>query len=297
MMQAMNTGHDGSLTTLHANSPAEAVGRLVTMVRFATELPVDAIETQIASALDVVVQTARTIDGERFVSEAAEVVYDRDKRLCVTKTIYKREPHVGKGTWFYVPRWIDELPLQGIATEKEVRLWKKRPVFGCLSVMLAFAAACSLSVALTAEVASDRKRAAAAQLDSSLFRSGIAARRLRNGFGFSIPLSRKLLKARFLKSRAEKCVWLLAKHGWATNFRGVAFGGYGGDSSNGAARRHCVGVASRGCRSCGKFGRACCRRNENGLGKANRRYARGGSRCAARHGGLLPVRAFASSDA
>ena len=125
MMQAMNTGHDGSLTTLHANSPAEAVGRLVIMVRFATELPVDAIETQIASALDVVVQTARTIDGERFVSEAAEVVYDRDKRLCVTKTIYKREPHVGKGTWFYVPRWIDELPLQGIATEKEVRLWKQ----------------------------------------------------------------------------------------------------------------------------------------------------------------------------
>ncbi len=90
------------------------------------------------------------------------------------------------------------------------------PVFGCLSVMLAFAAACSLSVALTAEVASDRKRAAAAQLDSSLFRSGIAARRLRNGFGFCIPLSRKLLKARFLKSRAEKCVWLLAEHGWAT---------------------------------------------------------------------------------
>ena len=47
MSCAMNTGHDGSLTTLHANAPREAVERLVTMVRFAVELPPDAIEAQI----------------------------------------------------------------------------------------------------------------------------------------------------------------------------------------------------------------------------------------------------------
>ena len=49
MLQAMNTGHDGSLTTLHANSPREAVDRLVTMVRYAVDLPLDAIEAQIGN--------------------------------------------------------------------------------------------------------------------------------------------------------------------------------------------------------------------------------------------------------
>ena len=59
MLQAMNTGHDGSLTTLHANSPREAVDRLVTMVRYAVDLPLDAIEAQIGNAFDLVIQTAR----------------------------------------------------------------------------------------------------------------------------------------------------------------------------------------------------------------------------------------------
>lgn len=63
MLQAMNTGHDGSLTTLHANAPREAVERLVTMVRFAVELPPDAIEAQIGNALDLIVQTARRPGG------------------------------------------------------------------------------------------------------------------------------------------------------------------------------------------------------------------------------------------
>ncbi len=129
MMQAMNTGHAGSLTTLHANSPAEAIGRLVAMVRFAAELPVDVIESQIASALDVVVQTARSLDGERFVSEVAEVRYDRDKRMCVTRTLFRREIHEPEGTWVLAPRWLDELVRQGVATEEEVRLWRQgRPL-------------------------------------------------------------------------------------------------------------------------------------------------------------------------
>lgn len=59
MLSAMNTGHEGSLTTLHANSPKEAISRLVTMVRFVADLPVDVIESQIASAFDLIVQTAR----------------------------------------------------------------------------------------------------------------------------------------------------------------------------------------------------------------------------------------------
>lgn len=76
MLQAMNTGHDGSLTTLHANAPREAVERLVTMVRFAVELPPDAIEAQIGNALDLIVQTARRPGGARCISEIAEVSFD-----------------------------------------------------------------------------------------------------------------------------------------------------------------------------------------------------------------------------
>ena len=125
MMQAMNTGHDGSLTTLHANSPEEAVSRLIAMVRFAADLPVDVIESQIAGALDVMVQTARTLSGSRYVSEIAEVLYDHDKRLCLTKTVYKREPHEGQGAWLYVPQWVNDLPVQGVATESEVKLWTR----------------------------------------------------------------------------------------------------------------------------------------------------------------------------
>ena len=63
MLQAMNTGHDGSLTTLHANSPSDVVSRLTTMVRYAADLPVDVIESNVASAFDAVVQTARSLDG------------------------------------------------------------------------------------------------------------------------------------------------------------------------------------------------------------------------------------------
>ncbi|MDR1713490.1 MAG: CpaF family protein [Coriobacteriales bacterium] len=68
MLQAMNTGHDGSMTTLHANSPADVVGRLVMMARYAMDLPVEVIEEQIASALDLIVQVDRSADGRRRVT-------------------------------------------------------------------------------------------------------------------------------------------------------------------------------------------------------------------------------------
>ena len=125
MMQAMNTGHAGSLTTLHANSPAEAISRLVSMVRIAAELPVDVIESQIAHALDLIIQTARAVDGTRIVSEIAEVAYDENSRLCRTTTLYKREIYEERGVWQDVPLWIDDFVLQGIAKESEVQLWKK----------------------------------------------------------------------------------------------------------------------------------------------------------------------------
>jgi pilus assembly protein CpaF len=74
MLQAMNTGHEGSLSTLHANSPRDAMSRLETMVLMAgTELPLRAIRDQIASAMDLVVQLTRQRDGRRQVTEIAEV--------------------------------------------------------------------------------------------------------------------------------------------------------------------------------------------------------------------------------
>ena len=74
MLQAMNTGHDGSLTTVHANSPRDVVSRLETMVLMAGfDLPVRAIREQVASAVDLIVHTERLADGSRRVIAISEV--------------------------------------------------------------------------------------------------------------------------------------------------------------------------------------------------------------------------------
>src|SRR5436309_89747 len=75
MLQAMNTGHDGSLTTVHANSPRECPQRLEVMVLVAgAELPVKAIRQQVGSAVHVLVQVARLTDGSRKVVRVSEIV-------------------------------------------------------------------------------------------------------------------------------------------------------------------------------------------------------------------------------
>jgi pilus assembly protein CpaF len=74
MLQAMNTGHDGSISTLHANSPRDALARLETMVLMAgMELPVRAIREQVASAVNLMVQQARLKDGTRRITQITEV--------------------------------------------------------------------------------------------------------------------------------------------------------------------------------------------------------------------------------
>src|SRR5450432_535964 len=74
MLQAMNTGHDGSLTTIHANTPRDALARLETMVAMTSlNIPDTAIRRQIASAIDVVVQVSRLSDGTRKVLNLAEI--------------------------------------------------------------------------------------------------------------------------------------------------------------------------------------------------------------------------------
>jgi pilus assembly protein CpaF len=74
MLQAMNTGHDGSLSTVHANSPRDALARIETMVLMAgIDLPVRAIREQVSSALDAVIHLERLEDGSRRVTSIAEV--------------------------------------------------------------------------------------------------------------------------------------------------------------------------------------------------------------------------------
>src|SRR5690606_31161654 len=74
MLQAMNTGHEGSMTTVHANSPRDALSRVENMVLMSGfELPVSAIRDQMASAFDVIVQLSRMADGSRKVTSLTEV--------------------------------------------------------------------------------------------------------------------------------------------------------------------------------------------------------------------------------
>jgi pilus assembly protein CpaF len=84
MLQAMNTGHDGSLTTLHANSPRDALARLETLVLMAgMDLPLTAIREQIASAIDLVIQQARVPDGRRVVTAIVEVAGTESGRIQI----------------------------------------------------------------------------------------------------------------------------------------------------------------------------------------------------------------------
>ena len=91
MLQAMNTGHDGSLTTTHANSPMEAVSRLETLVLMAgLELPIRAIREQIASSVHVIVQQSRLSDGTRKVTAISEIIgIDRETSEIEMRPIFE----------------------------------------------------------------------------------------------------------------------------------------------------------------------------------------------------------------
>ena len=81
MLQAMNTGHDGSLTTIHANSPRDALARTETLVLTAGfDLPLKAIRDQIASAFDLIIHTQRLVDGRRRITHITEVPRRRGRR-------------------------------------------------------------------------------------------------------------------------------------------------------------------------------------------------------------------------
>ena len=126
MLQAMNTGHDGSLTTVHANSPRDVISRLETMVLMSgMDLPSRAIREQIASAVDIIIHESRLSDGSRKVTAITEVTGLEGSQI-VTQDIFAFEQSgVGsdgkvlgemKATGA-VPTWLDQAKARGIAID------------------------------------------------------------------------------------------------------------------------------------------------------------------------------------
>ncbi|MFQ5730782.1 MAG: ATPase, T2SS/T4P/T4SS family [Planctomycetaceae bacterium] len=110
MLQAMNTGHDGSMTTIHANNTDDVLKRLEVLVLMAVDLPVVSIQRQIASAIDVVVQISRLPGGRRAVTQISEVAgYDPQREGLVVLDIYNQRDGVSLRPTGYMPTFVDSL--------------------------------------------------------------------------------------------------------------------------------------------------------------------------------------------
>ncbi len=110
MLQAMNTGHDGSMTTVHANSATEVIERLELLVLMAVDLPVTAIHRQIASALDLIVQLSRLPDGRRMVTQIAEVErMDEETGDLIVNDIFNARDGISLQPTGYLPTFVDQL--------------------------------------------------------------------------------------------------------------------------------------------------------------------------------------------
>jgi pilus assembly protein CpaF len=110
MIQAMNTGHDGSMTTVHANSAREVIERLEVLVLMAADLPVSSIHRQLASAIDLIVHISRLPDGARAVTQIAEVVrYDPEDKQIVILDIFNYRNGLSLRPTGYMPSFIDSL--------------------------------------------------------------------------------------------------------------------------------------------------------------------------------------------
>jgi pilus assembly protein CpaF len=99
MLQAMNTGHDGSISTGHANSNADMISRLETMVLCGAVLPLEAIRQQIASAIDIMIHLSRLRDKTRKIMEITEIVGYKDGQVLMNPIyLFQEDPcsHVNK---------------------------------------------------------------------------------------------------------------------------------------------------------------------------------------------------------
>ena len=129
MLQAMNTGHDGSLTTLHANTPRDALSRLETMVLMSgMDLPIRAIREQIANAVNLIIQQTRFADGTRKVTAISEVS-GMEMEVITMQDIFtfKQEGFDADGkvegrfiATGFVPKFYDDLQRRGISVNMDV---------------------------------------------------------------------------------------------------------------------------------------------------------------------------------
>ena len=131
MLQAMNTGHDGSLTTLHANSPRDVISRLETMALMSgLELPQRAIRQQIASAVNLVCHQSRLPDGSRRIVSIAEVVPSPDGEDLALRDVYRfRRTGIDKASGRIlghfeftgsVPSFVETLRAAGIPFDESI---------------------------------------------------------------------------------------------------------------------------------------------------------------------------------
>lgn len=126
MMQAMNTGHEGSITTLHSNSPDDAINRLETMMLMNDmNLPVNAIRNYVEKAIDIVVQIDRLSDGKRKITSISEVVGMKNEKIALKEIFAFKEKGLSdqgnvRGEFVvykYVPKVYDRMKRKGIILE------------------------------------------------------------------------------------------------------------------------------------------------------------------------------------
>ncbi|MGB9600869.1 MAG: CpaF family protein, partial [Myxococcota bacterium] len=129
MLQAMNTGHDGSLTTVHANSPRDALARLETMVLMAgIDLPVKAIREQVSSAINIILHQSRFSDGSRKVTHISEITgMEGDIITMQDIFLFKQQGYDENGRVLgefvatgFIPRFYDELRQRGIELDLSI---------------------------------------------------------------------------------------------------------------------------------------------------------------------------------
>lgn len=129
MLQAMNTGHDGSLTTVHANSPRDVIARLETMTLMSgVELPSRAIREQISSAIHLIIQTSRMSDGSRKVTHITELSGQEGDRITMQDIfVYEQAgiDHNGKVNGAFkatgaVPTFMEEIGIRGLSIDRSM---------------------------------------------------------------------------------------------------------------------------------------------------------------------------------
>ncbi len=129
MLQAMNTGHDGSMTTVHSNSPTEAISRIETLVLMSgMDLPTRAIREQIANSVNLIVQQTRFSDGSRRITYISEVIGIDDDGFVLIEDIYRYKQtgvdeknkvmgyHLASG---YLPSFVQEFIVKGLASAED----------------------------------------------------------------------------------------------------------------------------------------------------------------------------------